>query len=227
MSTDDVLGQPALAFERAHGLSNIAGRYVFSDEPGMDRLSLQNKLWSAKGMNEVPQEELASIFGKLRHLNSEAIASIAFQHDDPKQIKDIVHGMVSGFNVDDINLFMRRTHGNVAQAEWWGLLNDVKAWEIKIMQRLPLKPSIEWIASETTLQNIWQQVKDKPILHSLDVSGGAVYANASKWLLGAGIAVTAAAISGYALGRSTTKKDSGFAASYLDEKSASAPKIQR
>ncbi len=218
MSAENPLGQPALLFEQKHGLSGIAGRYVFSSAPGMDRLSLQQKIWSPSCMNTVAQEELTAIFQELKRLNPEAISKIAFDHDIHKQANDVVYGMVSGFNVDDINLFMKRAHGNLSQTEWTGLLNDVRAWEAKIMQRLELKPSIEWVAAEPTLQNIWQQVKDKPILHTLEVSTNTVNANMSKWLLGAGIVT--AAIGGYVLGRSmSVKKSPSHSATYLDEKS--------
>lgn len=222
MSVDDTLGSPTLAFEKAHGLSGIAGRYAFPSEVGMDRLSLLQRIWSSSGMNNVPQEEMTRIFNELKKANPEAINKIAFDHSVPKQANDVVCGMVSGFNVDDINLFMKRAHENLPSTEWEGLLNDVKAWEIKIMQRLKLKPSIEWIASEPTLQNIWQQVKDKPILHSLEVSGGAANANASKWLIGAGI--VAAAVGGYVVGQwaSSRKKQDGYIAAHSNEKSAAS-----
>ena len=38
--------QPAIEFEQLHQLSDIAGIYKFPDEPGLDRVSIQHKIWA-------------------------------------------------------------------------------------------------------------------------------------------------------------------------------------
>lgn len=218
MTINDVLGQPALFFEQANGLTGIAGRYAFPNKAGLDRLSLQKTLWPA-GMAEIPHDKMSTIFHELRELNPDAISKINFKPEIPHQVNDVVRGMVSGFNVDDINLFMKRAHGNLSPTVNKGLFNEIRAWEIKIMQRLDHPHAMQWVASEPTLQNIWNQVKDRPIQRSLDISTGIVNASANKWLIGGVIA--AAAIGGYVIGRwMTSKKDEGgFAAAHLNEKS--------
>ncbi len=42
---DQISHQFAIEFEERYGLNGIAGRYVFPEEPGFDRLTLQHKVW--------------------------------------------------------------------------------------------------------------------------------------------------------------------------------------
>ena len=197
MSTDYVYGQPALEFEQAHGLSGIAGRYRFPAREGLDRLSLQHRIWPPYGFQILPKDEIAKIFGELEKLNPDVVGKIVFDRNLPDQVRDVVHGMVSGFNADDINLFMRRSHGNVPINQVMRSSEEItrKAAEITIMQRLSNKCDIRWVASEPTLEHIWQQVKDRPVINSIQRAAEAVHSNVAGWAFGVGALV----VGGYLL----------------------------
>ena len=197
MARDLADGQPAVAFEEAHGLSGIAGRYQFSTEPGMDRASLQRKIWKpGEGMQKLHEAEIKSIFNMLELHNPEHVSKIVFDRSKPKHVKDVVHGMVSGFNTDDINYFMRRSYSPHSLEHPVWIAEDAKrtAAEVKIMQRTQLKPRMQWIASDPTLDKIWQQVKDRPVINSVEdttqaVEGGPIH-SPYGWMMAVGLIAT-------------------------------------
>jgi hypothetical protein len=107
------------------------------------------------------------------------------------------------------------------------------AFEAKIMQRLKINNPVQWVASEQTLEKIWQQVKDRPIITTLERATEIVKKNSASWVVGLGVA----AVGGYLIGQSFAKKSqptvatqandgAGYVSSYLNEKTDAEPTIK-
>lgn len=224
--TGDAFGQPAVVFEQAHGLTGIAGRYRFPEGNGLDRLSLQHRIWPAYGVQHLPHDEMVTIISHLEKLNPELVSQIQFNRNVPKELRDVVHGMVSGFNVDDINLFMKRATSGIDPNKLVYTAEEVArdAFEAKIMQRLKINNPIQWVASEQTLEKIWQQVKDRPIITTLERATEMVKKNSAAWAIGVGVA----AVGGYLVGQAFVRKSpsNDHVSAYLAEKTDAEPSIK-
>lgn len=139
--------------------------------PGVTRQDIQadKKLGSAFGeyLRRGRHEELTDMSRKLGDLNPEQIAKLHFDHMHTTQLSDVVHGMVSGFNPDDINHYVARFHGTACLAEVERTAEEVarRSLERKILDKLGKagRQTIGWIASHSTLERIWEQVKGRPL----------------------------------------------------------------
>ncbi len=183
--------QPAVHFEQVHNLSGIAGHYHFPDTTGTDRLSLQNRIWKEFGAQQLPHEELDRIYKELLRLNPDQLRAIEIKPGATEELRDVVHGIVSGFNHEDINFYIKRAHGDLPLKQL-GVAGERAREEIstRIMQRLKINAPMHWTASESTLDKIWQQVKDLPIINSAEVASGKFRTNAVAMgaLVGVGVA---------------------------------------
>ncbi len=181
--------QPALDFEKAHGLSGVAGRYIF--DPSRTQQHLQQKIWSHDGdFQGLTDLEYSDIFHQLERLNPTEIGKIRFNRLSAHELNDVVNGIVSGFTPEDISFFIKRSHGGIPLKKFDRLPEGVARTDIetKIMQRLDPRYHIQWIASPTTLDNIWNQVKERPVTRPYDIAANMVKENAAALALTLGIA---------------------------------------
>lgn len=202
--------QPALEFERATGLTGIAGRYVFPEglsaeafekryawrygaeasrpeimrgsplsvpsgmasalaqlqkvmvETGFSGSKFAKKLWSdAVGAEfqhvmktpEHPYRVMQrALWDELVSLNP-ALEKVTFDRMEGQQIHDAMMGVSSGFNVDDINYFLRRPPGYTPQS-----VENIQ--QTAITEKTSVRPG--WRLSPETRAHIMQQLGISP-----------------------------------------------------------------
>src|SRR6266849_3901415 len=99
-------GLPAAWFEKTTKVCDVAGTYSFPAH--LSQRDLLERIWPSTGVNHLSAAEYADIFRHLERLNPEHTSQLRFDRNSARELRDVVHGMVSGFNVEDINLFISR-----------------------------------------------------------------------------------------------------------------------
>ncbi|NBO19295.1 MAG: hypothetical protein EBV03_08750 [Proteobacteria bacterium] len=114
--------------------------------------------------------ELDKMYQVMASLNPEAAAKLHFEPSRPRELSTVVQGFVSGFNTDDINYYLARSRRENRKLF---IPREIMRNEAdkKIVARMGLDThGLGWIASPTTQQKIWEQVKHLPM--SLDGPDG-------------------------------------------------------
>lgn len=187
--------QPSLDFEKAHNVSGIAGHYKF--HPKRSREHLQERLFTTsswtkwlKSIKDLSNDECLDVFHELERLNPVEVSKIHFDRSSTDHKISVACGMVSGFNPDDISHFIKRGCSGISCMDFDKLPEGIACNEMqtKIMQRLDPKYRMQWVASPKTLDHIWEQVRNRPIMRPYDIALNRVKENAPTLALTLGIA---------------------------------------
>ena len=107
------------------------------------------------------QNEYKSMLTRLTALNPELTDAIRFDADDIKHVYDVLVGVVSGFNPDDINYYLHDYKYKQDSPQ----NKERRQLEEAVLTKLDATDdhTLGWIASPGTLHKIEQQLQDRPL----------------------------------------------------------------
>ena len=180
--------QPPIEFEQQHGLTGISGGYIYPKSADdledsvvnhvLNDLKIVAQFNIKKLKGKIPRnasgldyyhghrrDYLNGIFDELLSLNP-VLSGINFDRNDDTQLTNVIRGIASGFNVSDINYYLKCLgQGGVMElaVNCDGTELERKALEKQIQLKLGENPltGIGWVASPETLQKIWDQVQER------------------------------------------------------------------
>ncbi|MBK6896927.1 MAG: hypothetical protein IPH06_10090 [Alphaproteobacteria bacterium] len=152
---------PAHAFEQETGMTGISYSYVLPEDlqpentrPESSFHSLVN-VWDAAAQNRLYQmvdETLALNPGS-------GLERIPLDRTSPQAIQDFLHGVVSGFNADDIHYYLS-LHGLLSSGNDDAGFQKIPGYKDRIAQAAlehRLGHQLGWLASPQTIDRIKQQ----------------------------------------------------------------------
>ena len=143
--------QPALQFEKQNGLNGIAGQYTMPEN--VRPFDLERVL--VKAAATVAALPLyADLWERLEAANPE-LKNISIQPEDPLCMDYALMGVVSGFNVDDINFFLKGHKEGIPSYTYSQSPPRFKRLYKEITQRTG---GINWIPAPATLEKIKSQL---------------------------------------------------------------------
>ncbi len=152
---------PARAFEQATGITGIAYTYALPEDLQPERAETgvsYNSLcmvWDAAAQNRLYQmvdETLALNPGS-------GLERIPLDRTSPQAIQDFLHGVVSGFNSDDIHYYLS-LHGLLISGNDDAGFQKIPGYKDRIAQAAlehRLGHQLGWLASSQTLDHIKRQ----------------------------------------------------------------------
>ncbi len=112
---------------------------------------------------------LKEMYKELEALNPE-LKDFKFDRDNTQHLSDVVHGVITGFNLDDIAYYLsteRRIvnfirHNPTIHIDAEAYVEEFDAFHEKVREHLGGRSAeMGWVPSEATLKKIWEQVKDR------------------------------------------------------------------
>lgn len=152
---------PAHAFEQATGMTGIAFNYVLPEELQQEHQKDGNSFFSlCRVWDESAQSRIFGLVDKVIALNpGSGLDRIALDRTRPQAVQDFLHGVLSGFNADDIShylsLYGHLTTGNSAES-----FQKIPGYEDRIRQGAlenRIGHQLGWLASSETLDTVKRQ----------------------------------------------------------------------
>jgi hypothetical protein len=150
---DDPHVRPALVFAEENGLSGIGRTYALP--PGLDAETIEAYVlalrWTARAGLMTPQryaERMQELGAALEEINP-ALAALAYDRTEAPAVFDVVMGVTSGFNTDDIQFFIDGNYFARAIAD--------RAYADKYRRAEEGHSRIGWVPSPKTLDRIIAQ----------------------------------------------------------------------
>jgi hypothetical protein len=142
----EMLTERIAEFGKIMGMHDLTERSLRTDE----RLAEQFNKW----VGEASTNEFRGMLDALEALNHDQISAIRFNRNDNQDVYNVVHGIVSGFNADDINYYINNYYDSSQEA-------DRSRMQRAILSAIPCShsPTVGWIASMPTLKKIEEQLK--------------------------------------------------------------------
>ena len=143
--------QPALQFEKQNSLAGIAGRYVMPEN--IKPFELESVLIKVAATTEA-LPLYTDLWRRLEAANPE-LKSVFLQPDDPRCMDYALMGVVSGFNVDDINFFLKGHREGIPSYTYSQSPQRFRRLYNEIERRTH---SIPWVPAPATLEKIKAQL---------------------------------------------------------------------
>lgn len=106
----------------------------------------------------VPYAEFINPVYERLLLDNRELRTIEILNDAEK--RGVVQGVIYGYNFDDIKYFIERRRMGAQCLTWEPEIKRLEL-EKQVKEKLGIK-STRWIACQSTLENIWEQIKDRP-----------------------------------------------------------------
>ena len=126
-------------------------------------------------LEDLEHQAHTKMLGELEKLNPE-IKKIRFNRAKGGNIDDVLDGIASGFNHADIDHYLNFTKDagvkNPIEYRATESFAKLRELEAKIGERLEGVRSqkvLGWDASKSTLEKIWEQVKDRPVQAAVEI----------------------------------------------------------
>ena len=149
---NNTLREPARRYEKMYGLCDIAGKYRFPK-------SLSAKEIQDDGHWKKDAGSLTVIWKKLVDRNP-VLKNVREPTACKRDLVDAVMGVVSGFNVNDINFFLELSRKNLPAGSYSEKLPEFKEIYDWLQQKTG-RNDIYWVPSLPTLKKIKTQMESK------------------------------------------------------------------